>query len=155
MTTSKKNGFDVFFSSEKMNDFFKNFQTPVMDFDSIFDVHRKNVEALTQINQKAFEGIQLAMKHQNETFMRLLNEQSKAARETMTAGTPEQGMQKQAELAKKSYENTVKNAQEMGELLSKVNDEVSEIVSKRVTASMNEMKDVVATTTKEAGKKAA
>lgn len=153
--STKKNGFDVFFSAEKMNDFFKNFQSPVVDFDGLLDVHRKNFEAMSQINQKAFDGFQQVMKQQNEAFIRLLNVQSKAARDTMAAGTPEQGLQKQAELAKTSYETTMKNAQEMGELLSKVNDEVSEIVSKRVSATMNEIKDVVATVSKETKKAAA
>jgi phasin family protein len=151
--STKKNTFDTFFSAEKMNEMFRSFQAPMMNIDAVLDVQRKNLDTLTKVNQKAFDCMQACMKQQNEMFTKLVSDQAKSLQETMNSGTPEQGLQKQAEFAQVSYETSMKCAQEMGEMLTKANDEVSDIVSKRVTASVNEMKDVVANTTKD--KKAA
>jgi phasin family protein len=151
--STKKNTFENFFSAEKMNEMFSNFQTPMMNIDAVLDVQRKNLETITKVNQKAFDCMQECVKQQSEMVTKMVSEQAKSLQETMNSGTPEQGLQKQAEFAQTSYETSMKNAQEMGEMLTKMNDEVSDLVSKRVTASVNEMKDVVANTTK--GKKAA
>lgn len=145
MMSTKKNTFENFFSAEKMNEMFRNFQTPVMNVDAFLNVQRKNMDTLAKVNQRAFDCVQQVMKQQNEVVSKLVSDQAKALQDTVNSGTPEQGLQKQAEFAQVSYETSMKNAQEMGDILTKMNDEVSDIVSKRVTASVSEMKDVMAT----------
>lgn len=148
-----KNNFDMFFSTEKMAEMWKGMQVPAVDVDGWLEIQKKNMEAVTKVNETAFSYWQKLANQQVDAASRFVSEQSKAMTETMSAATPEQGLQTQAELAKKSYETSMKDAQQAGEILAKMNDEVSDILGKRMSAGVNEMKTVMSATTK--AKKAA
>ena len=158
MSTTKNNGFDMFFSTEKMTEFWKGMQVPsvpAVDVESWLDIQKKNIETAAKVNETAFNYWQKLAKQQTEAASQFVSEQSKAMMETLSSPTPEQGLQKQAELMQKSYETSMRDAQAAGELLAKMNDEVVDMVGKRMNAGLGEVKNAMSAATGTKGKKAA
>jgi phasin family protein len=153
--TFNKNGFETFFSTEKMTDMMKTFQQTPFDFDRMLDMQRKNIETMSKVNEMTFDCLQKIAKKNAEVTASIMSEQSKAFQETMSAPTPEQGLRKQTELSQKSYETSVSEVQKAGEMIAKLNDDITSVMSKHMTSTMNDMKDVVTPATTAKGKKAA
>lgn len=114
--------------------------TPSFDLKAILELNRKNTQALTDATQMAFEGVQEAVSRQTELMTQMMQDNSQIATTIMTDGTPEQKVQRQTELMRKSYESTVRNARELSEIISKSGEDVAGIISRRITASLNEFK---------------
>lgn len=115
--------------------------TPVFDVKAIMETQRKNVQAMTDAMQLGIEGIQAALSRQAELMGRMVSDNSDFASSLMTEGTPEQKVQRQADLMRKSYETTVKNAREVSDIIAKSGEEAAEIINRRVSASLSEFKD--------------
>ncbi|HEY8964736.1 MAG TPA: phasin family protein [Alphaproteobacteria bacterium] len=114
--------------------------TPVFDLKILMETQRKNVQAVTDAVQAGMEGMQQALTRQAELVGRIASENSNIATQLMTEGTPEQKVQRQAELMRRSYEETIQGAREVGEIISKSQEEAAEIINRRVTASLSEFK---------------
>ncbi len=110
------------------------------DFKTIMETQRKNIQAITEANQRAFQGWQSLAQRQTEMLSQFVQDNSGLARETFTEGTPEAKFAKQAELVRTSYEKTVENAQELVEIASKCTKDASEVINRRVVATFNEIK---------------
>ncbi|NBX67138.1 MAG: phasin family protein [Proteobacteria bacterium] len=113
---------------------------PVFDLKSIMETQRKNMQAMTEIMQLGMESMQQAASRQAELVGRMVQDNSSYASTIMTEGTPEQKVQRQAELVRKSYEATVAGAREVGDIISKSGEEAAEIINRRVSASLTEFK---------------
>jgi phasin family protein len=159
---SKDNPFESFFT----NDFTKFAPLPAnvpFDMQSMMEAQRKNIQALPEAQQCAFEGLQAAAQKQTEIFSELFENNSKLAKEIMAEGTPEEKVAKQADMFKKCYEQSVSKAQKMAEEMGACNQQASEIINKRIAASLNEVKSAMqkaktaerAQAKKASGKKAA
>ena len=139
----QKNPAENFFSDVQST--FKQMMSNVptaypFDFKTIMETQRKNIQAITEANQRAFQGWQSLAQRQTEMLSQFVQDNSGLARETFTEGTPEAKFAKQAELVRTSYEKTVENAQELVELASKCTKDASEVINRRVVASFNEIK---------------
>lgn len=114
--------------------------TPVFDLKIIMETQRKNVQAMTDAVQLGMEGVQQAMSRQAELMAHIAQDNSSLASQLMTEGTPEQKVQRQAELMRRSYEETIKGAREVGDIISKSQEEAAGIINRRVAASLSEFK---------------
>ena len=101
---------------------------------------RKNVEALTVANQRAFEGVQAIAKAQAEFVRSAAEEMQKVAKEFVGAGSPEDKLVKQASAAKEVFETAVANVNELAGLVQKSNAETFEVIRKRVVENFDEVK---------------
>lgn len=110
------------------------------DFKTIMDTQRKNIQALTEANQRAFEGWKTLAQRQTEMVSQFMQDNSGLARETFTEGTPETKFAKQTELLKSSYETTMQNAQELVDIAQSCAAEAAEVINQRVVASLSEIK---------------
>lgn len=110
------------------------------DVQTFVESQQKNFQAFTEAQQTALQGIQAAAQRQNELLSQIVEDQSKLAREIMSEGTPEQKVAKQTDLIKKNYESSISNMKEISELLNKSNQQATDIINKRVTASLTEIK---------------
>ena len=97
-----------------------NGKTANLDMNWLLSYQRKNFEALTAANQRAFEGVQAIAKAQAE-FVR------EAAEE----------LQK---VAKDAFETAVANVHELAGLVQKSNAETFEVIRKRVVENFDEVK---------------
>jgi phasin family protein len=120
------------------------FSFPGFDVDSLLASQRKNLEAFTQANQVAVEGVQAFAKRQVEIASAAIEEASAAVRELTTPGAPEEKLAKNAELAKASYEKALAATRELAELVAKTGDETFGVLNKRFTESFEEIRDYAA-----------
>ncbi|MBU6235231.1 MAG: TIGR01841 family phasin [Alphaproteobacteria bacterium] len=113
---------------------------PVFDLKILMETQRKNMQAMTDVMQLSMESLQQAVSRQAELMGRMVQDNSGYASTMLTEGTPEQKVQRQAELVRKSYETTVAGAREVGNIITKTGEEAAEIINRRVSASLAEFK---------------
>ncbi|MFD1625733.1 phasin family protein [Azospirillum griseum] len=140
MATKTSNPFLEFDPSKLLGDF----KLPGVDVEAILSSQRKNIEALTAANQLAAEGFQAVLRRQAEILRASVEEASGYVNDVLTAGTPEAKAAKQAELVKAAFEKSLANARELAELIAKSNTEAADVLSKRVSESLEELKTAVA-----------
>ena len=120
----------------------KGFSIPSFDFGTVFDIQRKNIEAFTAASQTFTQGLQTVAKRQSE----IARQQVEQFQSLLTTAAPtakvEDNLVKQADLVKAAYEKNVSNARELQDILTKVTTEASDILSRRVVASLDEIKSV-------------
>ena len=135
-TSTTKNGlFDV---TKIMGDF----RVPGVDLEAAVASQRKNIEALTQANQLAVEGVQALMRRQVEITRQAMEDFSAMFRDFVQPnGSPEDRFAKQAEYSKHALEKGLSNAKELTELVAKANTEAFNVINKRVTESLDEVRD--------------
>lgn len=118
-----------------------DFKVPGMDVEGIVASQRKNIEALTQANKLAFEGLQTVMKRQVEILRQTMDEVATVSKSLTEPGTAQDKAAKQAELAKDAFERSLSNMRELSEMVAKANTEAFELLNKRFTQNLDEMRD--------------
>ena len=116
------------------------FKLPGVDVDAVLQAQRKNIEALTAANRTAAEGVQAFARRQGEILRQNLAELQAQFSSVAAPGAPEEKLAKQTELAKTAFEKAITDMKELAELLAKSNTEAAEIVSKRISASFDEVR---------------
>ena len=119
----------------------KQYKLPNVDLDSVVASQKKNMEALTSANRVAFEGLQAVARRQAEILQETMNEASKAVDALAKAGSPPEMAAKQAELTKNAFERALSNMRELAELVAKSNQDATNTVNARISASLDEIKD--------------
>lgn len=136
---ARNNPIESFFSPD-FSKSFNAFQGFPLDFSSLMETHRRNVQALSDVNRLAIESLQEIVQMQSAVVSKIVEDGSTLAREMAAEGTPEEKIALQADIARKSYEKTMDRAQQIAEAVGKSNKAASDIISRRVTASLNEIK---------------
>ena len=119
------------------------FKLPGVDLDKMADAQRKNVEALTAANQLAAEGFQAVARRQGEIMRQTLEAAARSMRDMMDHSAPEDRMAKQAELVKSAFENALSNMRELAEMVTKSNTEACDVINRRISESLDELKDMI------------
>jgi phasin family protein len=121
---------------------FADFKVPGLDLEAVAASQRKNVEALTQANQLAMQGVQVLLQRQTELVTTAIQEFSKMFTAFVQPSTsPGDKIAKQAEYSKVALEQGLSNARELTELVTKANTEAFNVINKRVTESLEEVRD--------------
>lgn len=121
-----------------------DFKVPGVDVEGLLASQRRNIEAVTAANQLAVEGFQAVVRRQAEIVRASLEESSSYVNQLIAAGTPEEKAARQAEAIKLAFEKSLSNIKELAELVAKSNSEAAEIISKRVSESLDELKVQIA-----------
>jgi phasin family protein len=120
-------------------------RAPTVDMETVVSMQRKNMEALTQANQLAFEGAQAIMRHQMEMAQRSMEEfASMFTGLFQQNGSMEDRVAKQADVSKAALEKSVSHARELADLVSKANNDAFNVLSRRVAETLEELKDLAA-----------
>lgn len=120
---------------------FAGFTLPGFDVEAVLASQRKNIEALTQANQLAVEGVQAVARRQAEIAREAIDEASTVLREIVQPTAPEERIAKQAELLKQTFERSLANTRELALLLAKANTEAFDVVAKRIAQGFEEVRD--------------
>ena len=120
---------------------FQAFSFPGFDVESLMATQRKNIEALTQANQLAVEGVQAFARRQVEIARDVIGEASAMMRDFTQPSAPEDRVAKNVEVTKTAFEKGIANARELTALVTKANTEAFEVITKRFTESLDEMRD--------------
>ena len=135
-----QNPFGDFFSQNDFSKFFENHQSMPFDMQGFMETQRKNIQAISDAQTIAVENMQAIAQRQSTILSQMVEDNTVIAKEFMAEGTPEEKIAKNADLFKKSYERSVKNMNEISDMLNQSSNEASEIINKRVKATLNEVK---------------
>jgi phasin family protein len=122
------------------NSFAKLFQVPGFDVNTVVDIQRRNVEALTAANQTIAQGLQTVVQRQGEIARQSVKQFQDLVSFKPSSTSVTETLVKQIDVTKTSYEKNVTNARELGDLVAKVGSEAADILSRRVVASLDEVK---------------
>ena len=134
-TETTKNGF------HDVTKAFGDLRMPGLDVETIVAIQRKNIEAFTQANQLAVEGVRAVAQRQAEIIQQAMQQASAMFRELTQPGAPEDRLAKNVEVAKQAFEQGVANAREIAELAIKANTDTFNVIGKRFTESLDEVRD--------------
>lgn len=132
--------FDPAKVTEEVTKMMSQYQVPGVDMNAVIDSQRKNLEALTQANRVALEGMQAVAKRQAEILQQTLGEAVAAVEVITGSGSPQDATAKQVELVKAAYEKALSNMKELAELVAKSNAEAGETINNRIAESLDEIK---------------
>jgi len=132
-------------SSENFMDFRRvmgEWKIPNFDLDAVAQTQRRNIEALTQANQLALEGTQAVIRRNMELAKQGMEElQSMMSELTKPNGSMEDRLARQADFSKKAIEKGIANFRDLADLMTKANTEAMNVLTKRVTESLEEVRD--------------
>jgi phasin family protein len=117
-----------------------DFKVPGVDMNSMMETQRKNFEALSEANNLAMEGMQAVAQRQAEILRQGMEEMSTVMQQMMAAGAPQDRVAKQSEVMKSQFEKMVANMRELSEMLAKSNTEAADVLTKRISNQLDEMK---------------
>jgi phasin family protein len=103
---------------------------PGFDMASVVETQRKNIEALTEANQLAYEGMQALMQKQTEMF----NERVKtiqAAVQKGNTGNPVEALSQQGEFVQQTFQKIFDDMRELAEMAQKSQAETLAAISRR------------------------
>jgi phasin family protein len=136
-TTASKHEANGFFDVSKA---FSDFRVPGFDVDAIVDAQRKNLEALTQANQLAAEGVRALAQRQVEIVQQAFEQASALFTQWTQPGAPEVRLAKHAEVAKQAFETGLAHAHELTELATKANSDALNVITRRVSEGLDEVR---------------
>ena len=121
---------------------FGDMKAPTVDLETVVAMQRKNMEALTQANQLALEGTQAWIRRNMELARQGMEElQAMVSDLTRPNGSMEDRLARQADFSKKAIEKGLANFREMADLMTKANTEAMNVLTKRVTESLEAVRD--------------
>jgi phasin family protein len=132
-----------FFKAMDPSKIMSDFKMPGFNLAPLFTVQRKNVEAMTALNQAAFDNFQAMMTRQAEMVRQSFDDASRIASSMMAAQNPQDKVMMQAEASKAAMEKCMANAREVTEAMSRYNTQAIETVSSRMRESLEELRGVV------------
>jgi phasin family protein len=122
----------------------QDLKVPGVDVNALMEAQRKNIEALTAANKAAIDGMQSVAKRQAEIMAQSLGEVSNLAQEfSASTNNPQEMSAKQAEIIKQAFDKALGNMRELAEMVSKTNTEAFEVMNKRFTESLEELKGLM------------
>ena len=136
--------FDPSKMAEEMTKMLGQYKIPGVDMDSVVASQKKNVEALVAANRTVVEGVQAVMKRQAEIMQEAMGEITKAVETLGKAGSsPKDLVATQVDLVKGGLERTFANLQEVSQMVAKSQTEATTQINTRITASLDEFKQLV------------
>ncbi|ATR22701.1 Phasing family protein [Roseomonas mucosa] len=113
------------------------------DLEGLAAAQRRNLEALSAANRVALEGAQAVAKRHMEIMQQSMAEMTDAMRSVTEQGDPKEKAARQAEILKATYERAVSNIRELADLIQKSNGEALNLLNRRFTEAMDEVKSIM------------
>lgn len=122
----------------------KSFQPDVTRFFAPFiETQRRNMEAFTEAQQNVIHSWQALTQKQVQMVSQLVQDNAELAQQIMKEGTPEEKVAKQTELFKRAYAVSLTQSRELAGMLAQSGKETADIINRRISDSINEIKDSV------------
>src|SRR5579863_5666938 len=135
MSEARSSFFD--FDVTKM---FADFRFRPFDVEAVWAAQRRNIEALSYANQLAVEGVHAFAKRQIELTQQTLEDFSSHVREMTQPTSTEDRIAKHTEFTKKMIDKGLTHGREVAALAAKAGSEATEVLQRRTTESLDEMK---------------
>jgi phasin family protein len=133
-----RHGFFDFDVTKMMADFrFRPF-----DVEALMASQRRNIEALSQANQLAVEGMQAVAKRQIEVARQAIEDVSTLLRDLAQPASAEDRIAKNTEYAKQMLEKSINHGREITLLATKAGSEAADVLRKRASEGLDEFRDL-------------
>lgn len=119
---------------------FADFRLRPFDVEAVWAAQRRNLEALSQANQLAVEGVHAVAKRQIEMTQQTFEDLSALVREMTQPASTEDRIAKQTEYTKKMIDKGLTHGREIAALAAKAGSEATELLQKRATEGIDEMR---------------
>lgn len=119
-----------------------DFRFRPFDVEALMACQRRNIEAFSQANQLAVEGVQAVARRQIEIARQALEDVSVLFRELAQPTSTEDRIAKNTEYAKQMLEKSANHGREIGELATKAGAEAAAVLRKRATETLDELRDM-------------
>jgi len=137
MSEARPNFFD--FDVTKM---MADFRFRPFDIEALMACQRRNIEALSQANQLAVEGMQAVAKRQIEIARQAIEDVSVLLRDLAQPASAEDRIAKNTEYAKQMLEKSVNHGREITMLATKAGTEAADVLRKRATEGIDEFREL-------------
>jgi phasin family protein len=119
------------------------YKVPGVNMDALVASQRDNLEALAAANRAALGGMKAVTEWQVKILRETMEKLTNAVGELAKAGSPQDVVAKQADLAKHAFQAAVTHIQEFAEIVNKAHQEATDAITKRITESLDEIKDAL------------
>jgi len=122
----------VFPGIEDLKKLIEKFQLPSVDIDALIDWQRRDMEALTEANRQASEGLKALVERRNEILRESLAEWQAAVKDATSA----EAITKRAEAAKQGVQKAIANFRELSEMEAQSRSNAWKILQERMQENM-------------------
>jgi phasin family protein len=137
MADARPNPFD--FDVTKL---FADFRFRPFDIEAAWAAQRRNMEALSQANQAAVEGVHALARRQIEMTREAFEGFSTLMRDMAQPASPEDRIAKNTEYAKQVLEKGATHGRELATIAAKAGSDAAEILHKRATEGLDEFRSL-------------
>ncbi len=130
------------FNMGDMKKYMEQMQFQPFDMSAFIDMGRKNAQTLATIQQLSLEAWQEMIAASQKIVQELASEQTELATSVMTDGAPEEKIARAADRMRQSYEKAHKSYKDLTDIQHKLSQDMSDLVSRRIKANLNDLKDV-------------
>lgn len=123
-----------------MTKFMPDMKMPGFDVEAVMQAQRRAGETMTEMGQKALSSMQAVMQRQGEMVRETMQESAGLMSEVMAAGTPEEKVARQTDMAKTAFDKAMANSRELMEMMTQANRETAEMMTSRFTEAMEQMR---------------
>ena len=120
----------------------EQFKIPGVDLQAVLEARRKDVEALTQANQIAYDNMQALAKREAEILQQTMSEWQ-AAMAGMSRKSPAEMAASGTELATQAFGRALANMRELAEMAAKSQTQAYEVLNKRFQENLEEMRKMM------------
>ncbi|HEX3951932.1 MAG TPA: phasin family protein [Stellaceae bacterium] len=119
---------------------FADFRMKPFDVEAVWAAQRRNLEALSQANQAAIEGVQALARRNIELTRETFEGFSALLRDMAQPASTEDRVAKNTEYVKTMMEKGVSHGREMATIAAKAGTDATDILHKRATESLDEIR---------------
>ena len=124
-------------------DMAKQINLPKIDYEAFLDIHRKNIEAMQKSAAALSERGLAVLAKQQEILAEVAHEARQMIADFKPGGSPPEVATKQADLARRVFDATVKNTMDVTELIQKSGVEAPKIILGRIRESVAEARAAI------------
>ena len=119
---------------------FADFRFRPLDVEAVWAAQRRNIEAFSQANQAAVEGVQAVARRHIELTRETFEGLSALLRDLASPVSTEDRIAKNTEYVKQMLEKGVSHTRELATIAAKAGTEATDILQKRATESLDELR---------------
>jgi phasin family protein len=120
----------------------EQFKLPGVDLQAVLEARRKDVEALTQANQIAYDNMQALARREAEILQQTMAEWQ-GAMAGMAGKSPTEMAAKGTELATQAFGRALANMRELAEMATKSQTQAYEVLNRRFQENLEEMRKLM------------
>ncbi|WP_416899314.1 MAG: phasin family protein [Minwuia sp.] len=118
---------------------FGDMKMPMFDFEAVTAFQKKNFEAMTAANQLAMDGLRAVFERQVQIAQNSV-EEAQIAIKALAEGSAKVDVEEQTAAAKDAMEKAAAHIRELSEMAAKSQNEVFDVLNKRMLDGMEEVK---------------